>query len=51
MAYKWFFSLWLLSLINGCAMPPTASAPCRNFGKFCMQQPINKGPHDGFTQL
>ena len=37
------FLLIVMSL-SGCSKPPDLDAPCREFGKFCPQQPINNPP-------
>lgn len=39
-----FVSLLFLCLLNGCSKPPDLEAPCREFGKYCSQQPINTAP-------
>ena len=38
-------SLLFLSLLTGCTKPPDLDAPCKEFGKFCSQQPINGENH------
>lgn len=41
MARVGLYGLLYLSLLSGCAKPPDLEAPCREFGKYCSQQPIN----------
>lgn len=36
--------LLVFSLLSGCSKPPDLEAPCREFGKYCSQQPINEAP-------
>lgn len=31
-------------ILNGCSRPPDLDAPCREFGKYCAQLPINVEP-------
>lgn len=38
-------SLLLICLVTGCTKPSDLEAPCREFGKFCSQQPINEEPN------
>ena len=39
---KRIICLSLLIILNGCTKPPDLNAPCREFGKFCAQKPINE---------
>ena len=38
--------LWLCLLLglNACSKPPDLDAPCKEFGKYCSQEPINVNP-------
>lgn len=47
MAQRWFISMLILGLLSGCTKPPDLDAPCREFGKFCPQHPINEEPIEG----
>ena len=44
MTYARFGSLLLCMWLSGCANPPDLEGPCREFGKYCAQQPINEEP-------
>jgi hypothetical protein len=39
--------LLCFSLLGGCAKAPDLEAPCRGFGQYCSQQPINDTPMAG----
>ena len=43
MIHRWFISLLFFSVLSGCTKPPDLDAPCREFGKYCPQYPINEG--------
>lgn len=42
MTNKLLISILLFSCLGGCTKPPDLDAPCREFGKYCPQQPINQ---------
>lgn len=37
-------NMLFIIVLTGCTKPPDLDAPCREFGKFCYQQPINEEP-------
>jgi type IV secretion system protein VirB7 len=41
---QWWMSLVCICLLNGCSKTPDLDAPCRQFGQYCSQQPINETP-------
>lgn len=44
MTCKWLVMVLVFTLLSGCSKPPDLEAPCRDFGKFCAQAPINEEP-------
>lgn len=37
-------SIALVLGLSACTKPPDLDAPCRDFGRYCSQQPINVEP-------
>ena len=41
---KIIMSIVLVIGLSACTKPPDLDAPCREFGRYCPQQPINVDP-------
>lgn len=44
MVSRYLLLLCFLFGLNACTNPPDLDAPCKEFGKYCAQAPININP-------